>query len=147
MQKERVRREQFDQERRGRFNQEQFRWQNTETILHTIDMLDNARADREAWEKFFQSELFQQTKGSLDLIFGLEDFVSTKHPPQEVQLALFRAYGFEKGPSRPELRPLYQMLLGAWQAARAKKNRERLWSFLSSIPPLLNLAARNPMIL
>ena len=128
---EQARRSSYEQERRTRFDQEQFRWQNTETVLHTIDMLYNAQADQAAWEKFFQSELFRQTKDSLDLIFGLEDFVSTKNLSQEVRLALFLAYGFDKGPSRPELRPLYQMLLGAWQAARTKKKKERFRNILA----------------
>ena len=130
---EQKRQERFrqEQERRTRFDQEQFLWQNTETVLHTIDMLYNAQADQAAWEKFFQSELFRQTKDSLDLIFGLEDFVSTKNLSQEVRLALFLAYGFDKGPSRPELRPLYQMLLGAWQAARTKKKKERFRNILA----------------
>ena len=57
--------------------------------------------------------MFQQNKESIDLIFGLEDFVSTKRLSQEARLALFLAYGFDKGVSRPELRPLFQMLLPA----------------------------------
>ena len=138
LRQEQARRNAYEQERRSRFDQEQFRWQNTETILHTIEMLYNAQADREAWEKFFQSPLFQQTKGSLDLIFGLEDFVSAKSLSQEVRLALFLAYGFDKGPSRPELRPLYQMLLSAWQAARSKKKKEWLLNILA-VPITLGL--------
>lgn len=123
----------YEQNQRVRCDQEQLRWQNTETVLHTIDMLYNARADREVWEKFFQSELFQQTKGSLDLIFGLEDFVSSRSLSQEARLALFLAYSFDKGVFRPELRPLYQMLLPAWRAARREKDRERNLAVLGVI--------------
>lgn len=123
----------YDRERRDRFRQEQTRWENTETILHNIEMMYNARAEAEVWQKFFMGPLFQQTKGSLDLIFGLEDFVSTKSLSHEVRLALFMAYGFDKGVARPELRPLYQMLLPAWRAARSEKNRERNLAILGLI--------------
>ena len=105
-----------------RFRQDEERWQGTEAILHTIEMLYNSRAEGDAWQKFFASPLFQQNKGSLDLVFGLEDFVSTRSLSQEARLALFLAYGFDKGVSRPELRPLYQMLLPAW---REKKRLKR----------------------
>ncbi len=115
----------YDRERREQFSQEEERWQGTETILHTIEMMYNAQAGVEVWQRFFMSPLFQQHKGGLDLIFGLEDFVSAKNLSQEVRLALFTAYGFDKGVARPELRPLYQMLLPAWRAAGREKNRER----------------------
>ena len=36
---------------------------------------------------------------------------------------LFGACGFEKGVSRPELRPLYQMLLPAWKARKRKQRK------------------------
>lgn len=123
----------YDRERQDRFRQEQNRWENTETILHNIEMMYSARAEAEVWQKFFTGPLFQQTKGSLDLIFGLEDFVSTRSLSQEVRLALFLAYGFDKGVARPELRPLYQMLLPAWRAARSEKNRERNLAILGII--------------
>lgn len=113
----------YNRERWDRFRQEQDRWENTETILHTIEMMYNAQAEAEVWRKFFMGPLFQQTKDSLDLIFGLEDFVSDKDLSQEVRLALFLAYGFDKGVSRPELRPLYQMLLPAWRYKRSQ-NRQ-----------------------
>ena len=100
-------------------------WRSTEAILHTIEMMYHSRAETAAWEKFFQGSLFQQARDSTDLIFGLEDFVST-HPDLawDVKAALFLAYGFEKGPSRPELRPLYQMLLPAWRAKRSENGRQ-----------------------
>ena len=115
----------YDRESRERFSQEEVRWQSTETILHTLEMLYNARAPLEEWKKFFASPLFQQNKNNLDLIFGMEDFVSTKQMPQEIKLALFLAYGFDKGPSQPELRPLYQMLLPAWRESQKGKVHER----------------------
>lgn len=124
------------------FRQEEERWQSTETILHTIDMMYNAQAGTEVWQKFFTAPLFQRSKGSLDLVFGLEDFVSSKKLSQEVRLALFMAYGFDKGVSRPELRPLYQMLLPAWRAVRQEKNRER---YLAVLGVILGMAA--PFIL
>lgn len=108
------------------FRQEEERWQGTETILHTIEMMYNSQAGGEQWRKFFSSPLFQQNKGSLDLIFGLEDFVSTKSLSQEVRLTLFLTYGFDKGVSRPELRPLFQLLLPAWKAERSSKSRQRI---------------------
>lgn len=122
-----------DRERLDRFRQEQNRWESTETILHTIEMMYNARAGAEVWRKFFMGPLFQQNKGSLDLIFGLEDFVSSKSLSQEARLALFLAYGFDKGVSRPELRPLYQMLLPAWRASRSEKVRERNLAILGVV--------------
>lgn len=122
-----------DRERQDRFRQEQDRWENTEAILHSIEMMYNARAEAEVWQKFFTGPLFQQTKGSLDLIFGLEDFVSTRSLSQEVRLALFMAYGFDKGASRPELQPLYQMLLPAWRAARSEKTHERNLAILGVV--------------
>lgn len=122
-----------DRERQDQFRQEESRWQSTETILHTIEMMYNARAGAEAWEKFFQSPLFQQAKGGLDLIFGLEDFVSTRHLSQEARLALFLAYGFDKGVARPELRPLYQMLLPAWREHNQEKNHERFFAVLGVV--------------
>lgn len=132
----------YDRERRERFSQEELRWQNTETILHTLEMLYNARAPMEEWKKFFAGPLFQQNKGSLDLIFGLEDFVSTRDLTQEVRLALFLAYGFDKGVSRPELRPLHQMLLPAWKIHK-KTDRFRassmLWGFGGAVVFLLVL--------
>lgn len=100
------------------FRQEQVRWQNTETILHTMEMMYNAQAGTEVWKKFFLSSLFQQNRNSLDLMFGLEDFVSGRSLSQEVRAALFLAYGFDKGVSRPEQQPLFQMLLPAWKAER-----------------------------
>ncbi len=127
-----------DRERQDQFRQEETRWQSTETILHTIEMMYNARAGAEAWEKFFQSPLFQQAKGGLDLIFGLEDFVSTRNLSQEARLALFLAYGFDKGVARPELRPLYQMLLPAWREHNQEKNHER---FLAVLGLVLGVAA------
>ncbi len=123
----------YEQERRDRFGQEQFRWQSTETILHTIEMMYNARTGAEEWQKFFQSPLFQQAKGGLDLVFGLEDFVSTRQLSQEVRLALFLAYGFDKGVARPELRPLYQMLLPAWREKNREKNHERFLMVLGLV--------------
>lgn len=132
----------YDRERRERFSQEELRWQNTETILHTLEMLYNARAPMEEWKKFFAGPLFQQNKSSLDLIFGLEDFVSTRDLTQEVRLALFLAYGFDKGVSRPELRPLHQMLLPAWKIHK-KTDRFRassmLWGFGGAVVFLLVL--------
>ena len=110
---------------RHRFQQDEDRWKSTETILHSIEMMYNSRAEGEVWNKFFMSPLFQQAKGTLDLIFGLEDFVSTRNLSQEVRLALFLAYGFDKGVSRPEWRPLYQMLLPAWRAKKREKNQKR----------------------
>lgn len=100
------------------FRQEQDRWQNTETVLHTLEMMDNSQAETETWKKFFMSPLFQQNRNSLDLIFGLEDFISARSLSQEVKAALFLAYDFDKGMSRPELRPLFQMLRPAWKAER-----------------------------
>ncbi len=115
------------------FRQREERWQGTETILHTIEMMYSAQAGAEQWQKFFQSPLFQRNKGTLDLIFGLEDFVSAKSLTQKVKLALFQAYGFDKGVSRPELRPLYQMLLPAWRAANSEKNHERNLAILGVV--------------
>lgn len=119
-----------EEELRRRFRQDEDRWQNTEMILHTIEMMYNSRADAEVWRKFFMGPMFQQAKATLDLIFGLEDFVSTRSLPQEVRLALFLAYGFDKGVSRPELRPLYQMLLPAWRAEKREKSQKRYNSLL-----------------
>lgn len=102
----------------SQFRQEQERWQNTETILHTMDMMYNSQAGVEVWKNFFMSSVFQDNRDSLDLIFGLEDFVSGRSLPQEVGSALFLAYSFDKGVSRPEQRPLFQMLLPAWKAER-----------------------------
>lgn len=133
---ERQQRDRREERLNFQFRQEQDRWQNTETILHTIEMMYNARAEAEVWQKFFLSPLFQQTKGNLDLIFGLEDFVSTKNLSQEVQFALFMAYGFDKGVSRPELRPLFQMLLPAWKAqkkAGAFPWKSMMWGFLGAV--------------
>ena len=110
----------YDRERQDQFRQKQDHWENTEIILHTIEMMYNAQAEVEAWKRFFMSPLFQQTRSSLDLVFGLEDFVSTKDLSQEIKLALFMAYGFDKGPGRPELRPLFQMLLPAWKEKRSR---------------------------
>lgn len=121
---ERDRRNTYERERRERFDQEQLKWQNTETILHTIERMIDSQADWTVWERFFQSPLFQQTKGSLDLIFGLEDIVSTRSLSREIQMALFAAYGFDKGPSRPELRFLYQMLLPTWKAVHGSRKRQ-----------------------
>lgn len=131
-------RRQFQELPNLQFHQEESRWQSTETILRTIEMMYNAQAGTEAWQRFFMSPLFQQTKGSLDLIFGLEDFVSTRRLSQEVRLALFMAYGFDKGVARPELRPLYQMLLPAWREQNREKNHER---FLAVLGVLLGVAA------
>ena len=127
----------YDRERQDQFRREESHWQNTETILHTIEMMYNAQAGPEVWKKFFQSAMFQQNKNSLDLIFGLEDFVSSKSLPQEVRLALFLACGMDKGVSRPELRPLYQMLLPAWKAANYEKTHE--WK-LAALGVVLGLA-------
>ena len=117
----------YEQERRERFDQEQLKWQNTETILHTIEMMINSQTDRENWERFFLGPLFQQMKGSIDLIFGLEDIVSTRQDmPRGARVTLFLAYGFDKGVSRPEQRPLFQLLLPAWKAERDEKHRQRM---------------------
>lgn len=124
------------------FRQEEERWQGTETILHTIEMLYNSRAGAEEWKKFFASPLFRQNRNTMDLIFGLEDFVSARSLPQEVKLALFLAYNFDKGPGRPELRPLFQMLLPAWKAANQEKTRERYLAVLG-----LGLGVAFPFIL
>lgn len=129
------------------FRQQEDRWQNTETILHTIEMLYSSGAKPEEWKKFFLGPMFQQNKDSLDVIFGLEDFVSTKSLSRQVQSALFMAYGFDKGVSRPEQRPLFQMLLPAWKAE--KKSNGFPWHlmfygflcavvFLVGIGPLLD---------
>ena len=136
----------YDRERRDQFSQEEARWQNTETILHTLEMLHNARAPLGEWEKFFASPLFQQNKDSLDLIFGLEDFVSSKPMPREVRLALFLAYGFDKGPSRPELRPLYQMLLPDWRAENHEKIHERKLAILGVILGLVGPFILGPLL-
>lgn len=136
------RREQKRWEEQLQSRWEEGRWQGTEAILHTIETMYNARAGAEAWEKFFKSPLFQQAKGGLDLIFGLEDFVSTRNLSQEARLALFLAYGFDKGPYKPELRPLYQMLLPAWREHNREKNHER---FLMVLGLVLGVAA--PFIL
>lgn len=116
----------YDRERREQFSQEEARWQSTETILHTLEMLHNAQAPLGEWEKFFSSPLFRRSKGELDLIFGLEDFVSARDLPREVRLALFLAYGFDKGVAMPQLHPLYQMLLPAWGAEKQEKGQQRL---------------------
>ena len=116
----------YDRERREQFSQEEARWQSTETILHTLEMLHNAQAPLGEWEKFFASPLFRRSKGELDLIFGLEDFVSARDLPREVRLALFLAYGFDKGVAMPQLHPLYQMLLPAWGAEKQEKGQQRL---------------------
>ncbi len=116
----------YDRERREQFSQEEARWQSTETILHTLEMLHNAQAPLGEWEKFFASPLFRRSKGELDLIFGLEDFVSARDLPREVRLALFLAYGFDKGVAVPQLQPLYQMLLPAWGAEKQEKGQQRL---------------------
>lgn len=135
-QQRQAQRDSYEQERRDRFNQEQFQWQNTEAILHAIEMMYNSRAGAEIWRKFFQGPMFQQNRGSLDLIFGLEDFVSARPDlSQEARAALFLAYGFDKGVSRPELRPLFQMLLPAWKAERqvnAFPWKSMLWGFLGA---------------
>lgn len=117
----------YDRERREQFSQDEARWQSTETILHTLEMLHNAQAPLGEWEKFFASPLFRRSKGELDLIFGLEDFVSASDLPREVKLALFLAYGFDKGVAMPQLQPLYQMLLPAWGAEKQEKGQQRLY--------------------
>lgn len=117
--------------------QEEFRWQSTEAILHTVEMMYNARAGGEEWRRFFQNPLFQQSKGSLDLIFGLEDFVSTRDLTREARLALFLAYGFDNGVSKPELRPLYQMLLPAWRAEKQEKRQQKLYKLGTYIGGIL----------
>lgn len=130
------------------FRQEQTRWQNTEAILHTMEMMYNAQAGAETWKKFFLSPMFQQNRNSLDMIFGLEDFISGRELSQGVKAALFLAYGFDKGVSQPEQRPLFQMLLPAWKAERRTKPSS-LWKpmifgvlgslvFLFGIGPLLD---------
>ncbi len=124
----------YEEERRDRFDREQVRWQSTEAILHTAEMMYSAQAEGEAWRNFFQSPLFQQMKSGLDLIFGLEDFISG-HPDlsQEARLALFLAYGFDKGVSQPELRTMYQMLQPAWKTEKEQKrraHRDILWGAL-----------------
>lgn len=125
------------------FCQEQDCWQNTETILHTLEMMYNSQAKTETWRQFFLSPLFQQNRNSLDLIFGLEDFVSGREMPQEVRAALFLAYGFDKGVSRPEQRPLFQMLFPAWKAERragASVWKSVFWGILSSFVLLFGIA-------
>ena len=103
------------------FRQEQERWQDTETILHIMERMYDSRAEPETWKKFFLGDMFQQNRDGLDLIFGLEDFLSGRELSQEARAALFLAYGFDKGVSRPEQRPLFQMLLPAWKAERKAK--------------------------
>ena len=131
---------------RLRFRQEEERWQGTEAILHTIELLHSAQAEGEQWQKFFASPLFQQNKESIDLIFGLEDFVSTKRLSQEARLALFLAYGFDKGVSRPELRPLFQMLLPAWRTKKARKREEWIRNLLA-IPVTFGLIYLGAVVL
>ncbi|NBI66174.1 hypothetical protein D1646_04975 [Pseudoflavonifractor sp. 60] len=126
-------RSRYEEDLRRRFHQDQRRWQDTETILHTIEMMYTAGAEPRAWRKFFASPLFQQNKGSLDLVFGLEDFVDS-HPEldREVKMALYQVYGFEQGPARPELRFLYQMLLPARKTAEKERRRQK-WNKVGSI--------------
>ncbi len=121
----RERRNIYEQEQQVQFHQEQVWWQSTEAILHTIETMYHAGARENEWEKFFLGPVFQQNKGNIDLIFGLEDFVSLHQDlPQKVKIALYLAYSFDKGVSRPELRPLYQMLLPARQAEQGEKRRQ-----------------------
>ena len=122
------------QEKRSlRTEREEDRWRGTEAILHTIEQLHQAHAEQEAWEKFFQSPQFQWAMRGVDLVFGLEDFISARNPSQAMRIALFGACGFEKGVSRPELRPLYQMLLPAWKAKK-RKQRKNLFYTLLGVP-------------
>ena len=115
------RQRQWEERPNLRPHQEQDRWHNTETILRIMEMMYNSQAGIETWKDFFQSPLFLQSRDSLDLMFGLEDFVSSRRLSQEVGAALFLAYGFDKGISRPEQQPLFRMLLPAWKADRKVK--------------------------
>lgn len=140
------------QQREGReedrqFLQEQDSWQNTESILHSMEMMYNYQAETEIWRGFFQGPLFQQNRNSLDLLFGLEDFISGRELSREVKAALFLAYGFDKGVSTPEQKPLFQMLLPAWKAERKTSASTwkpiffgllTSWLFLFGIGPLLD---------
>ena len=47
---ERQQRDRREERLNFQFRQEQDRWQNTETILHTIEMMYNARAEAEVWQ-------------------------------------------------------------------------------------------------
>lgn len=141
------RRQREDQGEQRRFLQERDSWQNTEAILHIMERMYHSQAGVETWKNFFMSPLFQENRDSLDLIFGLEDLISGRDLPQEVKAALFLAYGFEKGVSKPEQRPLFQMLLPAWKAERkAGKSTWKpiffgilaSWLFLFGIGPLLD---------
>lgn len=125
--KEQELRSDYERVRRERFDQEQLRWQNTEAILHTIEMMVIAQADQGAWAKFFKSPLFHQMKDSLDLLFGLEDLAGARQDfSHQARISLFLAYGFDKGVSRPEQRPLYQLLLPAWEEKQNEKRRQRM---------------------
>ncbi len=122
---DRERRSAYERERLESFSRQQARWRETEALLHTLELLYSSGAPTEEWNKLFQGSMFQQAKDSLDLIFGLEDFLSVHQDlPQPVRLALFAAYGFDRGVSRPELRPLYQMLLPARQEENKKRHRQ-----------------------
>ena len=142
------RRRQWDsQEEQLRFRQEQERWQDTEAILHIMERMYDSQAGTETWKQFFLSPMFQENRNGLDLVFGLEDFVSGRELSQEVRSALFLACGFDKGMPRPEQRPLFQMLLPAWKAERKAKAfpwKLMLLGYLGSlvllfgIVPLLN---------
>lgn len=111
--------------------QEEDRWRSTETVLHVIEMMHSAQVEKEVWEKFFLSPQFRRAMESVDLIFGLEDFVSARNPSKEMRIALFTACGFDKGVSRPELRPLYQMLLPAWNLEKRKKQKDLFLTILA----------------
>ena len=122
---DRERRSAYERERLESFSRQQARWRETEALLHTLELLYSSGAPTEEWNKLFQGSMFQQAKDSLDLIFGLEDFLSVHQDlPQPVRLALFAAYGFDRGVSWPELRPLYQMLLPARQEENKKRHRQ-----------------------
>ena len=123
------RREAYERERRESFARQHTQWQGTETVLHAMELLCHAQAPEEEWQKLLHSPQFQQVQQTLDFIFGLEDFLSVHQDlPQPVRLALFLCYGFDKGVSRPELRPLYQMLLEAWQAEQKKKRAKGVFA-------------------
>lgn len=148
-QKSQERRRQWDsrEERLNfQFRQEQDRWQNTETILHAMEMMYNSQTETEAWKKFFLSPMFQQNRNSLDLIFGLEDFISSRSLSQAVRAALFLAYGFDKGVSRPEQQPLFQMLLPAWKAERRVNSFPWKTMFLAFFVDLMFLFGIGPLL-
>lgn len=124
----------------GQEEEDPWRW--AEAILDRIEVLCHAQAPLEEWKKLFAGPVFRQNRYNMDLVFELEDFLSTKNPSQEIKLALFLAYGFDKGKVRPELRPLFQMLRPAWKEDRKKNGfpwRTMLWAFVIDIVLLFSL--------